>query len=127
MVSFARHSCSDQSPLSRCQDVYMALLAFHEHLNSASYIRVLQHTSKCDIFYDFSDIRETYANALGEECMQRLIAYKETNADLRVALQAIDYYRFRTEINLKSALTWPNWLWYHSVHKVERAISWWMP
>lgn len=111
----------------RCQSIYLNLLRSREASamvqNPLMYVRELEHTSLCDQFYDFSKTRTSYATALGRERMQRIISFRQADTDEQVAAQAVFHYRDRDERNLLSALSWPNWLWYHTVHRAESWVA----
>jgi hypothetical protein len=84
----------------------------------------LEYTWKCDEYYNFSHIRESYKELVGVDAAERIRKFQETEEDERRAEQAVAHYNDWTVRNLKSALNWQNFLWYHSVHRVERIGGW---
>ena len=96
---------------TKCQSIFCNLLLARgvaQNQSACVYIRKLQHTAQCDSFCAFYSIRTAYSEVLGKE---------------RMAEQAITHYHDWTERNLVSALSWPNWMWYHTVHKAERMVA----
>jgi hypothetical protein len=111
---------------TRCQSIYRNLLISKSLPTSPCacvYFRELEYTSKCDEYYNFSRIRESYKELVGADAAERIRKFHETEEDERRAEQAVSHYNDWTVCNLKSALSWQNLLWYHSVHRGERTIA----
>lgn len=110
----------------KCQSIYRNLLlaqgAAQNH-NAIVYLRELQHTARCNTFYDFTRMRASFAEVLGPAGMERISSFDETEKDERMAKQAVTHYHDWVDFNLQSALSLPSWLWYQTVHKVERTVS----
>jgi hypothetical protein len=102
---------SESENCEKCQRIFRNLLAA-KRASSCVYIRELGFTDQCDDFYDFSRIRRSYAELVGESAMDRIRMYDETKEDERRAKQAVTHYSIGTTQHLVAALTWPNWLWY---------------
>ena len=116
----------DENIEARCQSIYRNLLRASEAVLADGpllYVRELRQTSRCDQFYDFSKIRDSYATKLGKDRMQRVESFKQTSEDEEVVAQTVFHYRDWDEYNLLSALSWPNWLWYHTMHRAERTLA----
>jgi hypothetical protein len=105
----------------RCQYIIHNLLTL-KNRTSCGFIRELAFTDKCDQFYDLASIRKSYVEFVGAPAMERIVEYKETDEDKRRATQAVFHYTEWTTQRLEYALTWPSWLWYKSVDRIEQAI-----
>ena len=117
----------DDSKLqSKCQSIYRNLLharGVAVNQNASVFIRELQHTARCDEFYDFSAIRKDYANMMGIDSMKRIATFDEVEKDERRAEQAVVHYFDYTQSNLVSALDWLGWIWHHTLYKAERTVA----
>lgn len=121
-----RPICIEMTESEKCQSMFRNLLTAKGLANNQSscvYVRELTFTSRCDEIYDFSSIRKSYEALVGTAAMQRISAYKETEEDERRAEQAVMHYNNWTTLHLEYALTWPNWLWYQSVDRIERTVG----
>eukprot|EP00955_Chlamydomonas_euryale_P116883 366444-Chlamydomonas_euryale.AAC.4 len=110
----------------KCQSIFRNLLVARgqvQNQSSCAYVRELTCTERCDKFFDMSHIHKSYAELVGTPAMERIRDYKETEEDERRAEQAVIHDSVWTTQNLESALTWRNWLWYQSVDRVERMVS----
>ena len=118
--------CSEMTESEKCQSIFRNLLVakgLAQNQCSCTYIRELTFTKRCDEFYNFSNVRKSYAELVGTPAMDRITAFKETEEDERRAELAVTHYSIWTTQHLESALTWPNWLWYQSVDRIERIVS----
>lgn len=108
---------------NKCQSVFRNLLqARGVTLNQSAsmFIRELSCTSRCDDYIDFTAVRKAYQDHVGEDSMQRIVSFDETEKDERRAEQAVVHHYNWTQDNLLKALDWPSWFWFHTVHKAER-------
>ncbi|KXZ51270.1 hypothetical protein GPECTOR_13g757 [Gonium pectorale] len=93
------------------------------HQRPTVFIRELEHTARCDKFFDFSSIRAAYGQTVGQDSMQRIANYGETEKDERRAAQAVVHHYDWTQRNLVKALSWESWMWYVTVYKVEHTFA----
>jgi len=90
---------------------------------ASAYIREFLQTERCDKFSDLGQQRDAYKKFVGQEALTRIAEYKETLVDERKAAQAVmHYFTFDASVLAKS-LTWPNWMLYHTVYRVERNLA----
>lgn len=113
----------------RCQSIFLNLLrllhteSIPAYEFAPTYVREFFQTERCDKYADFRQQRRAYESFIGEENLRRIKEYVETPVDERRAAQARLHYGRYDERLLSSSLTWPNWLMYHSVYKLERALD----
>ncbi len=112
---------------SKCQSIFRNLLQAPScaavNQAPAVFIRELAQTSRCDKYADLSSIRADYRQFVGSDCMDRILAYKETDDDERYAEQAVLHYHNWTTDNLYRALDWRGIWWYHTEHRFERTFG----
>eukprot|EP00195_Chlamydomonas_chlamydogama_P012256 CAMPEP_0202902034 /NCGR_PEP_ID=MMETSP1392-20130828/15963_1 /ASSEMBLY_ACC=CAM_ASM_000868 /TAXON_ID=225041 /ORGANISM="Chlamydomonas chlamydogama, Strain SAG 11-48b" /LENGTH=150 /DNA_ID=CAMNT_0049588715 /DNA_START=157 /DNA_END=609 /DNA_ORIENTATION=+ len=112
----------------KCQSIYRNLLqargVSQEKSAASVFLRELQHTDRCDTYYDFKKIRKAYHDLVGRDSLSRIKAYEETEQDERRAEQALVHYHDFTQANLVRALDWQGWLWFHTIYKAERTVAW---
>lgn len=111
----------------KCQTIFYNLLApQRSDLNadtSALYVREVMQTQRCDQFHDLSDLRAGYVSYIGAESMQNILDFKATDVDREKTASAAFHYVTWDHIRFKKALTWPNWIYYHTVDKAERTFA----
>jgi hypothetical protein len=102
---------------TNCQSVIKNIL-HARGCNASVFIRELACTSVCDKHTDFTVIRKAYSDLVGEDSMQRIAAFAETEEDKRRAVQAVMHYSEWTRSRLIKALDLPNWVYYCTVGRM---------
>lgn len=108
-----------------CQSIYRNLLQASGGANiraPAVYIRELSETARCDHVHDFSRVRNAYQRKLGADAATRIRDYQETEEDERRAQQAVVQNLDWTDGELLRAANLSTLLWYHTIHRAERAV-----
>lgn len=111
---------------TKCQSIFRNLVQASlvaKNQSPTVFIRELEATAQCDRFYDLSTIRAAYRTKVGEDSMQRIATYDETEKDARRAEQAAVHHHDWTQSTLIKALSWQNWIWYQTVYKLEHTVS----
>jgi hypothetical protein len=81
----------------KCQSIYLNLLQCrHEKdIPASAFIREFFETSRCDSVVDFKIFREEYSVRLNKgdnERLQRILEFKDTEVDEKIATQACMHY-----------------------------------
>ncbi len=101
------------------------LLHFHgqQEIPSSAFIREFFETARCDRIFDMSPHRAEYERKLTAERLDRIMAFKTTDEDESVAAQATMHYHSWHESRLLKAISWPSWIYYHTVTRAERTLA----
>ena len=118
---------ADDLQKKKCDSIFANLLRNHgnKDLLASAYIREFFETCRCDDVHDLSAHREEYRSKLDADekgRLARILLFKETDMDEKVAAQAALHYDEWHETALVKALTWPSWIKYHTIVRAEAAI-----
>jgi len=93
--------------------------------SSVVIVRELQETSSCDDFnFSFKELRDSFKKKMTAEAFQNVITYQTTHTDVDRAAQAVAHYRLWTKKCLYNGLSFTNKIWYHTVLRWDRFMSW---
>ena len=111
-----------------CQLMYQTLLSClnNKQITSTTYIRELEDTSNCDQFSDFKALRKSLVNNTNyndTNTYERVINFNETKNDQKVCDQVYLHYNNYHKPKLIKSLSYPNWLHYHTIERVERTLE----
>ncbi len=116
-----------------CQTIYMSLLMMMEKspdtIPASQYVRELLQTKRCDkegFGKNLQVLRHDYITAIEQGSsgvIKRIEDFKETEEDEKRCVNATVHYSFWTQENLLQALSWRNWLYYHTIIKAERIFA----
>ncbi len=80
-----------------------------QHQVASAYIRELQHTSRCDTLVPvLADVRATYAKHVGQDSLDLILAFAETQQVERRDTQAVMLHYDWSEWQLVAGLSWTN-------------------
>lgn len=118
----------DNLQQKKCNSIFANLLRNHgsKDLLASAYIREFFETFRCDDVHDMSMHREEYRGKVDADekgRLARILSFKKTDMDEKVAAQAALHYNEWHETALVKALTWPSWLKYHTIVRAERAAA----
>lgn len=102
-----------------CQSIYRTLLTCG---GNTTYVRELFETVQCDEYANFARVREDHANRIGRERLNRVLAFEETAQDEKIVAQSCLHYADIHRAHMVKALTWPNWIMYHTVDRAESVM-----
>ena len=102
-----------------CNNVFKTLLRIHKDVLPSAFIR--EFFEKCDQVFDLSEQRSDYERKLTKERLDRILHFNTTGEDESVAAQATLHYCSWNRGRLLKALSWPSWLYYHTVTRVTVA------
>ena len=112
----------------KCQSIYQTLLECRQQkdIPASAYVREIFETSKCDAQFNFKPFREEYTARLNKDdpqTLQRVLAFKETDVDEKIAAQACMHYAKWHNKQLVSALNITNWCIYHTIDRAEHTLA----
>ena len=134
LVNNMKQNSSDTSkntqPISKndCQLIYQTLLNClnNNQISSTTYIRELHETSNCDQFSDFKRLRQSLVNKINcndTNKYERVLNFNETKIDQKVCDRVYLHYNNYHKSKLIKSLSYPNWLYYHTIERVERTLE----
>jgi hypothetical protein len=130
-VTFNQPSLSsdeDCAKFARCQSIsYNLLLRMDRNHEGISIIRELMDTEDCDVFYSLKELREKtieHVNAPGndEHRMSRIRNFQSDDKDKEVANQIASEYLTWYGVELRSSLTYRNWVAYGFVSRYDQFV-----
>jgi hypothetical protein len=112
----------------RCNSIFYNLLRIHgdREILPTTYVREFFETRRCDHVCDLSTHRDEYAKKItadDPDRLARVLSFKETELDLKIALKASVHYHTRHEKKLVESLTLPSRVWCHTVGNAESAFA----
>lgn len=112
----------------KCDSIFANLLRNpgKKDILASAYIREFFETCRCDGVHDLSAQREEYRSKVDADekgRLARILLFKETDMDEKVAAQAALHYDEWHETALVKALTWPSWIKYHTIVRAERTAA----
>lgn len=103
----------------KCQSIVYQLLSLltleRDPPRASVFVRELQQTARCDDVLNTSRlqlVRSSYAKHMGQETLERVIQYHQTEQDEDKCVQALTHYRVWTTDQLRSQLP----LWTQGTH-----------
>ena len=124
-----------ESPIihaSKCRSIFYNLVECHSSQHSkdimaSAFIREFFETARCDDITDFSKLRADYSTFISDgvnnERLSRILSYQETKKDEKRAAQACLHYHKWHQANLLRSLDLRDWMYYHTVERVERGLA----
>lgn len=113
-----------------CQIVYKTLLRClvddPKSPYPGMYVRELQETVECDKFHDLREYRKSLDELINiddKERLDRVLKFKDTPEDGKVLERAMRSCGKRNQEELLKALSWPNYLYFQTVRKVDRYLT----
>lgn len=115
----------------KCRSIYYQLLDCNtkhagKDITASAYIREFMETSRCDDIVNFQDYRmelESHVNKTDRLVKERIMKFKETDRDEKIAAQAcLHYYNYHNS-RLVDALATKDWIKYHTVDRVENTLA----
>ena len=103
----------------KCNSMYANLLMFGFNVPATAYIREFSELTKCDDIFDMTLLREYIGD---KDRMHRILNFNETKKDVAVATSAVLRCRDLHKDKLLEVVTWPTWLYYNTIHRVERVL-----
>ena len=109
----------------KCNTIFENLLHFHgqQDVLSSAFIREFFETIRCDQVFDMSVHRAEYEKKLTKDRLDRILTFKATDEDESVAAQATLHYYSWHQTRLLKAISWPSWVYYHTVSRAERTLA----
>ena len=109
----------------KCNTLFVILLHFHgqQDIPSSAFIREFFETARCDEIFNMAPHRAEYERKLTADRLARIMAFKTTDEDESVAAQATMHYHSWHESRLLKAISWPSWIYYHTVTRAERTLA----
>jgi hypothetical protein len=111
----------------KCQQLFCNLLTNrHPDVLSTVYIRKFFKTERCDRVFDMRPHREEYEHRICKddpERLKRILSFESGKLDEEVAAQAVIHYGHWHKSKLVESLSVRNWLWFQTVHRVERVLA----
>lgn len=125
------HSSMDEHSIlhQKCISIYDNLLDARgqgREVPATAYIREFMDTARCDSFHNLSEPRSAYErmlNATDPQRLKRVMDYKETDQDEKVAAQAaLHYHNYHNKV-LADGLPFPRRVWHKVVGSAEPVLA----
>jgi hypothetical protein len=113
---------------AKCHSIFQNLVHCQsaKDIVASAYIREFFETERCDDVVDFSARRNELSMKLNRDDpkrLERVRSFKDTQDDEKVCAQVcIHYHRWHNK-QLVAALSWPDWIAYHTVERGERTLA----
>ncbi len=104
----------------KCQFIWWNLLTTPAELPASMLYKEWQQTAKCDQFHDMSDLRSKMKRRITSKVDERIRSLDFTKTDELRAIDVMSYFRRDQRIELLKALNWRNWIYFHTVDRLER-------
>lgn len=106
----------------KCQSAFLRILRNSDDYNfnkntkidRLDFIRDVMNTEKCDKFHNLSDFRKEYIDIITKDGVDRIMNFYDdiSDYDYHRAGYSIKHNEYYTKIQVKKALSWPNYIKY---------------
>ena len=126
----------------KCNSIFSNLLMVKDvDPISSAYIRKFFQTDRCDKVKDMSPYRNEYKTFINSADstlqhkkngevkddangrLERILTFNENEKDEKIANQAFLHYHTWHKTHLVSALNWPSYVYFHTIHRAERTVA----
>ena len=112
----------------KCENVYYDLLMLLRRKNYGSiFIRELMETKHCDDVFPMEELRSQVISRINNQgtpqSFDKIVNFNESSRDERIVTQTVIHYKPLIESKLLDTLSYPLWLKYHTLTRIEFKIA----